>query len=57
MCAYRVMGHELVGDLFCERGIEAATNVDCPQFLMLALVVCSEFHALTRQVSLFGVCL
>jgi hypothetical protein len=27
MRAYRVMGHELVGDLFRERGIEAATNV------------------------------
>jgi len=57
MRAYRVMSHELVGDLFRKRGIEAATNVDCHQFLMLALVVCSEFRALTREVGLFGVCL
>ena len=57
MRAYGVMGHELVGDLFRERGIEATTNVDCHQFLMLALVVCSEFRALTREVGLFGVCL
>jgi hypothetical protein len=34
------MGHELVGDLFCKREIEATTNVDCHQFLMLARVVC-----------------
>jgi hypothetical protein len=46
------VGHELVGDLFCERGIEAATNIDCRQFLALALVVCSKFHALTRKVGL-----
>jgi hypothetical protein len=47
------IGHKLVGDLFCERRIEAATNVDCHQFLMLALVVCSEFRALAREVGLF----
>jgi hypothetical protein len=52
MRAYGVMGHELVGDLFCERRIEATTNVDCHQFLMLALVVCPEFRALTREVGL-----
>ena len=57
MRAYRVMGHELITDVFCERGVEAATNVDRHQFLMLALVVCSEFHALTREVGLFGICL
>jgi len=27
MCANRVVGHELVGDLFRERRIEVATNV------------------------------
>jgi hypothetical protein len=56
-CANGVVGHELAGDLFRKRGIEATTSVDCRQFLMLALVVCSEFHALTREVGLFGVCL
>ena len=55
MRAYGVMGHELVGNLFCERGIEATTNVDCHQFLMLPSVVCSEFRALAREVSLFGI--
>jgi hypothetical protein len=49
--------HELVGDLFRERRIKAPTNVDCRQFLLLALVVWSEFRALTREVGLFGVCL
>jgi hypothetical protein len=48
MRAYGVMHHELFGDLFRERGIKAATNIDCSQFLMLALGVCSEFRALTR---------
>ena len=57
MRAYGVMGHELVGDLFRERGIEAATNVDCHQFLTLPPVVCSEFRALAREGSLFGICL
>jgi hypothetical protein len=55
MGAYGVMGHELVGDLFRERGIEAATNIDRHQFLMLALVICSEFRALALEVGLFGV--
>jgi hypothetical protein len=39
MSAYGVVSHELVGDLFRERRIEAATNVDCHQFLALALIV------------------
>ena len=57
MRAYGVMGHELVGNLFCERGIEATTNVDCHQFPMLPPVVCSELRALAREVGLFGICL
>jgi hypothetical protein len=55
MCAYGVMRRQLVGDLFCERGIEAATNVNCCQFLMLALVVRTKFCPLTSKVGLFGV--
>ena len=39
MCAYRVMGHELIRDPFRERRIEAALNVDRREFLVLALVV------------------
>ena len=57
MRAYCVMGHELVGDLFRERWIEAATNLDRRQFLVLALVVCFELRALTLEFGLFGVCL
>jgi hypothetical protein len=53
--AYGVMGHELLGDLFRERGIEAAANVNCHQFLMLARIVCLEFRALTREVGPFCV--
>jgi hypothetical protein len=51
------MGHELLGDLFRERRIESATDVDLHQFLVLALVVCFEFCALTLKFGLFGVCL
>jgi len=47
----------LVGGLFRERWIEAATNIDRHQFLVLALVVCFEFRALTLEFGLFGVCL
>ena len=57
MRAYGVMGHELVCHLFGERWIQAAANIDCRQFPMLALVVCSQFRSLTREVGLFGICL
>ena len=57
MRGYGIMGHELVGDLCCERGLEATTNIDCCQFLLLARIVRSEFRALTCKVGLFGVCL
>src|ERR1017187_2900897 len=55
MCAYCVMGHQLLGDLFCERRFQTASDVDCHQFLVLALVVCLEFRALNGEVGLFGV--
>jgi hypothetical protein len=55
MRGYCVVGHELVGDLFRERRIEAATNVDRSQFLVLALVIGFEFRALTLEFGLFGV--
>jgi hypothetical protein len=57
MCAYRVMGHELIGNPNREQRIEAASNVDRSQFLVLSLVVSLEFCALTLEFSLFGVCL
>jgi hypothetical protein len=49
MRAYGVVGHELVDHLLRERGIEATTNVDCHQFFMFALVVCSEFRSLALE--------
>jgi hypothetical protein len=52
---YRVARHELVGDLFREIGIEAATNVDLGQFFMLTLVVRPELGDLAFDVGLFGV--
>jgi hypothetical protein len=55
MRAYGIMGHESVGDLFCERGLEATTNKDCRQFLLLPRIVRSEFRVLTCKVGLFGV--
>jgi hypothetical protein len=53
----RVMGHQLLGNLFRERSFQPASDVDCHQFLVLALVVCLEFRALNGEVGLFGVCL
>jgi hypothetical protein len=51
------MGHQLLGNLFGELGIEPATNLDRHQFLVLALVVCIQFRAFQLEVGLFGVCL
>jgi hypothetical protein len=39
MRAHRVMGRELVGDLFRERRIETAFNIDRCEFLLLTLRV------------------
>ena len=47
----------LVGDLFCERRLEAAVNVDCSQLLVLALVVRSKLRAFEREVGVLGVLL
>jgi hypothetical protein len=55
MRAYRVMDHQLVGDLFRERRIESASDVDCHQFLVFALVVCFLFGALKFEFGLFSV--
>ena len=49
------MGHELLGDLFRERRLEAAPNVNGHQFLVLTLSICMQFQALTREFGLFGV--
>ena len=57
MRAQRVMGHELLGDLFRERGIEATANIDRCQFPAFAYVVCFEFRAFQVERGLFGICL
>ena len=49
------MGHELVGDLLCEGGIETAPDVDRSEFPVLALVIGSEFLALELEVGLLSV--
>ena len=46
MGVQRVMSHQLLSDLFRERRIKAASDVDGHQFSVLAFVVCSEFRAL-----------
>jgi hypothetical protein len=55
MRAQRVMGHQLLCDPFRERRIEPTGDVDCHQFLVLALVVCFEFRTLHHEVRLFRV--
>ena len=55
MRAQGVMGHQLVGNLFGERGIEPASHVDRRQFLVLALVVRLQFRAFQLEVGLLGV--
>jgi hypothetical protein len=52
---YRVARHELVGNLFREVGIEAATNVDLGQFFMLTLVVRPELGDLALDIGLLCV--
>jgi hypothetical protein len=51
------MGHQLLGHLFRERRIEPPSDIDCSQFLVLALVVCFEFCAFKVEFGLLGICL
>ena len=55
MRAERVVRHELFGNLPCEHGFDAAADVDCGQFPVLALVVCLEFRAFQVERGLFGI--
>jgi hypothetical protein len=57
MCTYGVVRHQLVSDLFGERGVKAATDVDCREFITFAFVVRPEFRVFTCEVGLFGVSL
>jgi hypothetical protein len=52
-----VTSHKLVGDLFREFGVQAATNINLCQFFMLALVIRLKFCALAFNVGSFGVSL
>jgi hypothetical protein len=53
----RVASHQLLGNLFCEHRIEAASYVDCRQFLVLAYIVRFELGALTLEVGPLGISL
>jgi hypothetical protein len=50
MRAHGITGHQLLGNLFGERGIEPALDVDRDQFLVLALVVCLQFRTFQLEV-------
>jgi hypothetical protein len=49
------MDQQLPGDVFGERRIEPATDVDRHQFVMFSPVVCFEFLALKLEIGMFGV--
>jgi hypothetical protein len=51
------MDHQLLGNLFRERRIEPASDVDSQQFLMLALVRLLSVLLAQVSVRLFCVCL
>ncbi len=55
MSAEGIVRHELLGDLFGERGVESAGDIDVGQFAMLAGVIGGEFGAFHFEFSLFGV--
>jgi len=49
------MGHQLVRDLFRERGIQTTADVDCREFLVLTLIVSLEFLAFKIEVGRLNV--
>jgi hypothetical protein len=55
--AQGVVGHQLLGHLFGELGIEPASDIDRRQFPVLAHVIGPQFRAFQLEVGLFGVCL
>ena len=55
MRAQRVMGHQLLGNLFRERGIQTAVHIDRRKFLVLGLVVCLDLRAFHAERGLFGI--
>src|ERR1035438_3585086 len=55
MRSQRIVGHQLLGNLFRERGIESSVGVNSRQLLVLSPAICFEFGAFELEVSLFGV--
>jgi hypothetical protein len=55
--AQGVVGHQLLGNLFGELGIEPPSDVDRRQFPVLARVIGLQFPAFQLEIGLFGVCL
>jgi hypothetical protein len=51
------VAHQLLSHLLRERRLKAASNVDCHQFLLLALVVFFKFRTFKIQFSFLGVLL
>ncbi len=51
----RVMFHQLVGDLPCQRGIESPLHIDQGQLLPLGVSAFGQFLALALQIGLFRV--
>jgi hypothetical protein len=50
----RIVGHQSVRDLFCERKRQSARDVDFGQFLVLTLAVGFDFPSLDIEFSPFG---
>ena len=55
MRAERIVRHQLIGDLACERLIESAANVDRRELVALALQIGFQLPALALEVRLFGI--
>jgi len=51
----RVVGHQLVRDLFREHRIQTAADVDCREFLVLALIVSFEFLTFKIEIGCLNV--
>ena len=55
MRSQRIVRHQLIGDLFRERGLKPTRDIDSGQLLALAPVVSFEFGPLQFKFSLFCV--
>lgn len=55
MRAQRVMRHHLFGDRLCQRGRDAAADVDGGEFPCFGLGIAVQLGSLARQVGMFGI--